>query len=88
MVGGTKPEDKDAKSDSVSKTAAPWEASSHALYLHHSDQPGAVLLAQPLMEDNFSKWMQSMSDALKIKNKIGFVLGTQIKPTLNEEEKL
>ncbi|KAL6204747.1 hypothetical protein ACLB2K_022014 [Fragaria x ananassa] len=29
-----------------------------------------------------------MSDALKIKNKIGFVLGTQIKPTLNEEENL
>ncbi|KAL6218634.1 hypothetical protein ACLB2K_011844 [Fragaria x ananassa] len=88
MAGGTKAEDKDIKSDSVSKTAEPWEASSHTLYLHHLDQPGAVLVAQPLMEDNFSEWMQSMSDALKIKNKIGFVLGTQIKPTLNEEEKL
>ncbi|KAL6223938.1 hypothetical protein ACLB2K_002795 [Fragaria x ananassa] len=79
MASETKPEDKDVKSDSVSKIAAPWEASSHALYLHHSDQPRAVLVAQPLMEDNFSKWMQSMSDALKIKNKIGFVLASMSK---------
>ena len=86
MAGDAATDAKDTKSNSSSTTTAPWENFNHALYLHHSDQPAAVLVTQPLMEDNFSEWTQSMSMALKIKNKIGFVLGTQVKPTVNLEE--
>ncbi|KAL6129706.1 hypothetical protein ACLB2K_073055 [Fragaria x ananassa] len=77
---------KNTKSHSSSRTPEPWENSNHALYLHHSDQLGAVLVAQPLMEDNFNEWTSSMSMALKIKNKLGFVLGTQTRPLVNPEE--
>ncbi|KAL6179330.1 hypothetical protein ACLB2K_050846 [Fragaria x ananassa] len=86
MAGGATADVNDTKSNSSSTTTAPWENSNHTLYLHHSDQPTVVLVTQPLMEDNFSEWTQSMSMALKIKNKIGFVLGTQVKPTVNLEE--
>ncbi|KAL6176577.1 hypothetical protein ACLB2K_053210 [Fragaria x ananassa] len=84
MTGAEK---KDVKSNTSDSNAwNPWENTNHALHLHHSDQPGAVLVTQALMEDNFTNWSQSMSDALKIKNKLGFVLETQIKPSINEEE--
>nr|XP_011462126.1 PREDICTED: uncharacterized protein LOC105350852 [Fragaria vesca subsp. vesca] len=67
------------------RTTDPWEVSTHYLYLHHSDQPGAVLVQQPLVEDNFTQLSQSMEDALKIKNKICFINGTLQRPT---DEKL
>ncbi|KAI5335892.1 hypothetical protein L3X38_026026 [Prunus dulcis] len=41
-----------------------WESPNHPLYLHYSDQPGAVLVPQPLVEDNYSTWVQSMTMAL------------------------
>ncbi|KAL6203682.1 hypothetical protein ACLB2K_027382 [Fragaria x ananassa] len=51
----------------------PWDYSNHPLYLHHSDQLGAVLVPQALMEDNYDEQSGSMSAALTIKNKIRFV---------------
>ncbi|KAL5764145.1 hypothetical protein ACOSP7_016494 [Xanthoceras sorbifolium] len=44
-------------------------------YLHHSDQPGLVLVAQLLNEENYSTWSRVMLMALNIKNKEGFVNG-------------
>ncbi|KAM5550166.1 hypothetical protein ABKV19_001222 [Rosa sericea] len=72
----------------TSKNAAPWENSNHPLFLHHSDQPGAMLVAQALVEDNYTTWEQSMLMALTIKNKKGFVDGTLAKPTHNPSEQL
>ncbi|CAN6697328.1 unnamed protein product [Malus baccata var. baccata] len=79
----------DTKSTSSSMTSRlKWESPNHPLYLHHSDQPGAVLVPQPLVEDNYSTWIQSMTMALTVKNKLGLVDGTVKKPSEDEHEKL
>ncbi|KAM2148308.1 hypothetical protein ACFX1Q_004939 [Malus domestica] len=65
-----------------------WENPNHPLYLHHSDQPGAILVPQPLVEDNYNTWVQSMSMALTVKNKLGFVDGTINKPSEDNFEEL
>ncbi|KAM5558250.1 hypothetical protein ABKV19_020127 [Rosa sericea] len=74
------------KSSTSPKNPEPWENSNHPLFLHHSDQPGAVLVSQPLVEDNYTTWTQSMSMALTIKNKKGFVDGSIKRPTDRVEE--
>lgn len=71
-----------------SKALAPWENTNHPLFLHHSDQPGVVLVAQSLVEDNYTTWEQSMTMALTIKNKKGFIDGILTEPTHNASEKL
>ena len=79
------------KIDSTStnaRTPDPWENSNHPLYLHHSDQLGAVLVTQPLMEDNYIAWVQSMTMALTIKNKKGFVDGTLTRSIVNPEAQM
>nr|XP_011466715.1 PREDICTED: uncharacterized protein LOC105352141 [Fragaria vesca subsp. vesca] len=68
------------------RTPEPWDYSNHPLYLHHSDQPGAILVPQALMEDNYDEWVGSMSMALTIKNKIGFVNGSSTRPTTQDDE--
>ncbi|KAM1344866.1 hypothetical protein TB2_033781 [Malus domestica] len=65
-----------------------WANPNHPLFLHHSDQPGAILVPQPLMEDNYSTWVQSMSMALIVKNKLGLVNGTIKEPSSNNPEEL
>lgn len=45
-------------------------------YLHHSDQPGAVLVSQSLNEENYGTWSRAMIMALSAKNKEGFINGT------------
>ena len=57
-----------------------WDYPNHQLYLHHSDQPGAILVPQPLVEDNYNTWSQSMIMALTVKNKIGFINGSICDP--------
>ncbi|KAL6213230.1 hypothetical protein ACLB2K_012677 [Fragaria x ananassa] len=69
------------KGSETSKATTPWENSNHPLFLHHSDQPGAMLVSEPLTEDNYSTWAPSMMIALRIKNKTGFVDGTLKRPT-------
>ena len=49
-------------------------------YLHHSDNPGAILVSQLLSGDNYASWKRSMLIALSVKNKMGFVDGTIKKP--------
>jgi hypothetical protein len=53
---------------------------SPALPSPFSDQPRAVLVPQPLVEDNYSTWSQSMTMVLTVKNKIGFIDGSMKKP--------
>ncbi|CAN6679030.1 unnamed protein product [Malus baccata var. baccata] len=81
--------DSEKKSTSSGMTShSKWENPNHPLYLHHSDQPGAVLVHQPLVEDNYSTWVQSMTMALTVKNKLGLVDGTVEKPTEDKHEEL
>ncbi|KAM2897971.1 hypothetical protein COP2_007554 [Malus domestica] len=83
---GDKPE---SKSTSSGMTSHPkWENPNHPFFLHHSDQPGAILVPHPLVEDNYNTWVQSMSMALTVKNKLGFVDGTITKPSEGNLEEL
>jgi hypothetical protein len=49
-------------------------------YLHHGDSPGAILVSQSLLGDNYHTWSRSMVMALTAKNKIGFVNGVIEQP--------
>ncbi|KAL9262211.1 hypothetical protein AKJ16_DCAP14767 [Drosera capensis] len=53
---------------------------SSPLFLHHSDNPCIVLVAQPLTDTNYPAWSQGMLTALSIKNKLGFIIGSVTKP--------
>ncbi|KAL6209406.1 hypothetical protein ACLB2K_020348 [Fragaria x ananassa] len=66
---------KDTKDTKSSNQTLAWESSNQALYLHHFDQPSAVLVSQAWEEDNYVEWKQSMTSILTIKNKIGFFNG-------------
>ncbi|XP_074322836.1 uncharacterized protein LOC141659809 [Apium graveolens] len=57
--------------------------SSHPLYLHPSDHPGQVLVAAALTGENFNEWKRSMTLALYVKNKLGFVTGKFKAPGIN-----
>ncbi|KAL6125297.1 hypothetical protein ACLB2K_073356 [Fragaria x ananassa] len=78
-------EERKADANSSLKAQA-WENSNHPLYIHHSDQLGAILVPQASVEDNFSAWIESMDMAIQIKNKIGFVNGTLTKLVKNPNE--
>jgi hypothetical protein len=49
-------------------------------YLHHGESPGAILVSQSLVGDNYHTWLRSMVIALTEKNKIGFVNGVIEQP--------
>ena len=69
-----------------SAAAAPWENPNHPLYIHHSDQPGMILVPQALTEDNYIDWSDSMAMALTVKNKHGFIDGTITRSLFNVAE--
>ena len=75
-----------SKGSNSSKTTTPWENLNHPLFLHHSDKPGVILVSQPLVEENYTTWAQSMTIALTIKNKKCFADGTLKRPTHNVDE--
>ncbi|KAM0985672.1 hypothetical protein ACFX13_013132 [Malus domestica] len=50
------------------------------LYLHHSDQPRAILVTQQLNEETYPTWSRAMIMALIAKNKEGFIDGTIKRP--------
>ncbi|KAL5714268.1 hypothetical protein ACHQM5_016252 [Ranunculus cassubicifolius] len=58
-------------------------SSNHAndpYFIHHSDNPTAVLVSPPLDGDNYSSWSRAMTIALRAKGKLGFIDGTVKKP--------
>ncbi|KAI9198076.1 hypothetical protein LWI28_009683 [Acer negundo] len=59
-----------------------YEDSSNPFYLHHSDQPGLILVTQLLTQDNYPIWSHAMLMAFTTKSKDGFVDGTVMKPPL------
>ncbi|KAM7527350.1 hypothetical protein LguiB_030760 [Lonicera macranthoides] len=50
--------------------------SSDPYFLHHSDNPGLVLVSKTLNGDNYSGWKRAMTLALNSKNKLGFIDGS------------
>ncbi|XP_020242832.1 uncharacterized protein LOC109821048 [Asparagus officinalis] len=53
---------------------------SSPFYLHPFDNPGASVTTCLLNGDNYDMWEKAMVNALKVKNKLGFINGTLIKP--------
>ncbi|XP_073138009.1 uncharacterized protein [Henckelia pumila] len=51
-----------------------------SFFLHHSDNPGLILVSQQLTGENFASWSRSMKIALSVKNKLGFIDGSIHKP--------
>ena len=49
-------------------------------FLYHSDSTGLVLVSQLLVGDNYASWSRAMTIALSIKNKLGFINGSLLKP--------
>ncbi|XP_048231267.1 uncharacterized protein LOC125370296 [Ricinus communis] len=64
---------KDNTQSSAKPEASKFDNPTDPFYLHHSDQPGLVLVTQLLNEENYSTWSRAMLMALSIKNKEGFV---------------
>ncbi|XP_075665699.1 uncharacterized protein LOC142635429 [Castanea sativa] len=57
---------------------SPMEDPRSPFFLHHGESPGAILVTQPLTEDNYPDWARAMRMALDVKSKLGFVDGSII----------
>ena len=44
--------------------------------MHYGENPGAILVAQPLVNENYPSWAKSMQRALGVKSKLGFIDGS------------
>lgn len=50
---------------------------SDPLFLHPRENPGAILISQPLIRgENYPAWARSMRKSLIAKNKLGFIDGS------------
>lgn len=55
----------------------------YPFFLHHGENPGAILVSQPLVSEIYPAWAKSMQRALSAKNKLGFIDGTlTLTPTM------
>ncbi|KAL3538662.1 hypothetical protein ACH5RR_002028 [Cinchona calisaya] len=58
---------------------------SHPYYVHHSDQPGHMLVPIKLNGANYQSWSKAMIHALTAKNKLGFIDGSLQAPSQEEK---
>ncbi|KAK4478538.1 hypothetical protein RD792_014019 [Penstemon davidsonii] len=63
-----------------SRTRLPMEDPSTPFFLHPFDGPGLLLVQNKLTSDNYSTWARSMTSALNVKNKTGFINGSLPNP--------
>ena len=61
---------------STTRELSPLEDPRSPFILHHGESPGAILVVQPLIEDNYPNWARAMRMALDAKSKLGFVDGS------------
>ena len=61
---------------SSQRELTPMEDPRSPFFLHHGETPGAILVTQPLTENNYPMWSRAMIMALDAKSKLGFVDGT------------
>ena len=61
---------------SSTRELSPLEDPRSPFFLHHGESPGAILVVQPLTEDNYPNWDREMRMALDVKSKLGFVDGS------------
>ncbi|XP_062114790.1 uncharacterized protein LOC133826642 [Humulus lupulus] len=54
-------------------------------YLHHANNPGNVLVSQPLTgQDNYASWSRAMLLPISVKNKLGFLDESISKPSSSD----
>ena len=63
-------------SSSSQRELTPMEDPRSPFFLHHGETPGAILVTQPLIEDNYPMWSRAVIMALDAKSKLGFIDGT------------
>ncbi|KAJ4769803.1 Retroelement pol polyprotein-like [Rhynchospora pubera] len=54
--------------------------SSSPFYLNSSDNPGMIITSCVLKGENYDVWVKAVRNALRAKNKLGFIDGTVVKP--------
>ena len=52
-----------ASSSTSQRELSPMEDPHSPFFLHHSELPGAILVSQPLTEDNYPTWARAMKMA-------------------------
>ncbi|KAJ1684878.1 hypothetical protein LUZ63_016268 [Rhynchospora breviuscula] len=78
--------------DNIDSTASTKKVQSKVIdatspfYLHPSDNPGTAISSCILKGDNYDLWEKAMKNALRAKNKVGFVNGTLPKPVATAPE--
>ncbi|XP_042067248.1 uncharacterized protein LOC121810552 [Salvia splendens] len=60
------------------------EDTSSPYFLHPSDNPGTILVPQPLTGSNYATWSRSFTTALLAKNKLVFVDGSILLPARDD----
>ena len=65
-----------ASSSTSQRELSPLEDLSSPFFLHHGESPCAILVSQPLPEDNYPTWARAMKMALDAKSKLGFGNGS------------
>ena len=65
-----------ASSSTSQRELSPMEDPRSLFFLHHGESPGAILVSQPLTEDNYPTWARAMKMALDAKSKLGFFDGS------------
>jgi len=59
---------------------APLIEPNDPMFIHPSDHPGQILVANAFDGENFDSWKRTFLRALSSKNKVGFVDGTVVQP--------
>ncbi|CAL1403621.1 unnamed protein product [Linum trigynum] len=62
----------------------PIDPLSDPFFLHGSEQPGCLLVAEKFTATNYNDWSRAMFNALAAKNKLGFINGTILEPAITD----
>jgi hypothetical protein len=68
-----------------SSSSSLTENSSTPFFLNNGDNPGTVLVSQPLTGGNYNTWSRSMIVSLTAKNKMAFIDGSLPKPSPEDD---
>ena len=63
----------------------PSDDSSSPYYLHPSDNPGALLVSEIFVGDNYIAWSRSITIALTVKNNVAFINGSITAPPTTQQ---
>ncbi|XP_049385732.1 uncharacterized protein LOC125849803 [Solanum stenotomum] len=72
----------DTTNIATNTTDAPIDSFS-PLYIHPSDNPGAMLVPNPFNRTGYRSWRRGVLRSLSVKNKLGFINGKCEKPASN-----